>query len=121
MNIVLWVFQVFLALHTVMGAVWKISNSEQTVPSLAAISHGTWQALSVFELLCALGLVLPLLLKRLGKLVPIAAFGIVAEMLLFCGLHFSAGSTEYGEVAYWLVVAAVSGCIGYCRLKVKPI
>ena len=60
MNILLWVLQILLALHTVMGAVWKFSNSaEQTVPSLKAIPHGVWLAMSVFELLCSLGLILP--------------------------------------------------------------
>jgi len=29
MNILLWTFQVLLALHTAIGAVWKFSNSEQ--------------------------------------------------------------------------------------------
>ena len=43
-NVVLWILQVLLALHTAMGAVWKFSNSEQTVPSLQAIPHGAWLA-----------------------------------------------------------------------------
>lgn len=42
MNILLWVLQILLALHTVIGAVWKFSNSEQTVRSLNAIPHGVW-------------------------------------------------------------------------------
>ena len=46
MNILLWVLQILLALHTAMGAVWKFSNSEQTVPSLKAIPHGAWLTLS---------------------------------------------------------------------------
>lgn len=48
MNIGLWILQVLLALHTVMGSVWKFSNSEQTVPSLSAIPHGIWLAMSAF-------------------------------------------------------------------------
>jgi hypothetical protein len=31
MNILLWILQILLALHTIVGAVWKFLNSEQTV------------------------------------------------------------------------------------------
>lgn len=60
MNILLWVFQILLALHTIMGAVWKFSHSaEETMPSLKAIPHGVWLTMSAIELLCSLGLILP--------------------------------------------------------------
>src|ERR1041385_9175475 len=86
MNIFLWILQVLLALHTMMGAAWKLSNSEQAVPSLSAIPHGIWLLLIVVELLCAAALVVPGLSKRLGGLVPLGALGVAAEMLLFCGV-----------------------------------
>src|SRR6266581_5339267 len=107
MNILLWVLQSLLALHTVIGAVWYFSNSEQTVPSLKAIPHGVWLAMSVFELLCSLALILPALNKSLGILAPIAAACIAAEMLFFCVVHVYSGSAEYSPMIYWLVVAAI--------------
>ena len=79
MNILLWVFQVLLALHTVMGAAWKLSNSEQSVASLSAIPHGVWLALSCIEILCALGLIVPAVSKPLGILAPIAAPGAASQ------------------------------------------
>ena len=121
MNIFLWVLQVLLALHTVMGAVWKFSNSEQTVPSLKAIPHGVWLAMSVFELLCSLGLILPAFNKSLAILAPIAAACIAGEMLLFCGLHIYSGDTNYGPMIYWLVVAAICAFIAYGRFVLKPV
>ena len=120
MNILLWVLQILLALHTVMGAVWKFSNSEQTVPSLKAIPHGVWLAMSIFELLCSLGLILPAFNKSLAILAPIAAACIAAEMLLFCGLHIYSGDTNYGPMIYWLVVAAICAFIAYGRFVLKP-
>jgi hypothetical protein len=120
MNIFFWVLQVLLALHTVMGAVWKFSNSEQTVPSLNAIPHGVWLAMSVFELLCSLGLILPAISKPLAILTPIAAAGIGAEMLLFCGLHIYSGDANRGHLVYWLVVTAVCALIVYGRFVLKP-
>jgi hypothetical protein len=121
MNIVLWVLQVLLALHTAIGAGWKVVNSEQTVPSLSAIPHGVWLGLSVIEVVCSLGLILPLFHKPLAYLVPIAAIIIAAEMLLFCGLHIASGDKTYGQPAYWLVVAAICAFIAYGRLVLAPL
>jgi DoxX-like protein len=120
MNVVLWVLQALLALHTLVGAVWKFSNSEQSVPSLSALPHGVWLALSVFELLCSVGLILPAFYKPLALLVPLAAACIAAEMLIFCGLHLRSGDANHGQMIYWLVVAALCAFIGYGRLALKP-
>ena len=121
MNTLLWVLQILLALHTLMGALWKFSNSEQAVPSLRAIPHGVWLAIIVLELLCSLGLVLPAFNKRLAILAPLAAICIAAEMLLFSGLHLSSGDANYGPMIYWLVVAAICAFIAYGRLVLKPV
>jgi hypothetical protein len=119
-NILLWVLQILLALHTVVGAVWKFSNPAQTVPSLSAIPHGVWLAMSVFELLCALCLILPAFNKPLAILAPVAALGIAAEMLLFSGLHLYSGDSNYGPMIYWLVVAAICAFIAYGRFVLRP-
>src|SRR4051794_27033328 len=119
MNILLWVLQVLLALHTVMGAVWKLSNSEQAVPSLNAIPHGAWMALIVIELLCSVALVVPALSKRLAIVAPIAASCIAAEMLMFSVVHLNSGDANHGQMIYWLVVAAVCAFIAYGRFALK--
>jgi hypothetical protein len=121
MNIFLWILQILLAVHTAIGAVWKFSHSaEQTMPSLKAIPHGVWLGMSVLELLCAAGLVLPALSRHLGILAPVAAIFIAAEMLLFCALHFRSVDASYGPMIYWLVVAAICAFIAYGRLVLKP-
>jgi hypothetical protein len=121
MNILLWVLQILLALHTIIGAVWKFSNSEQTVESLSAIPHAVWIVLSIIELLCSLSLILVVFNKSLGKLVPIAAVCIAAEMLFFSGVHIYSGDTNYNHIIYWLVVAAICAFIAYGRFVLKPI
>lgn len=120
MNIFIWVLQVLLALHTVMGAVWKVSNSEQTFSSVSSIPHSVWLAMSVFELICSVGLLLPALQKRWGILTPIAAGGIAAEMIFFCGVHLASGSHEMGQPIYWLVVVGFCAFIAYGRLVLRP-
>lgn len=121
MNVLLWVLQGLLALHTATGAVWKFSNSEQAVPSLNAIPHGAWVGLAVVELFWALDLILPALVPRLAIAVPIAAGFIAAEMLVFTGIHLLSGDPNYGPVYYWLVVALFSAFIVYGRLALRPI
>jgi peptidoglycan/LPS O-acetylase OafA/YrhL len=120
MNTLFWVLQILLALHTAVGAVWKISNSEQAVPTLKAIPHGIWLALIGLELLCSVALILPALDKRLALLTPVAATCIAAEMLVFCAVHLQSGDPEHGQMIYWLVVAALCAFIVYGRLVIKP-
>ncbi len=120
MNLLLWILQGLLALHTLMGAVWKFSNSAQSVGSLKAIPHGVWLALSVIEIACAVCLVLPAVKKSLGILAPIAALVIAAEMLLFVAVHLGSGADKHGELGYWLVVAAFCAFVAYGRLVLKP-
>jgi len=120
MNILLWVLQILLALHTAVGAVWKFSNSEQSLPSLSALPHEVWVAMSILELLCSLGLILPAFNESLAILALIAAAFIAAEMLLFCGLHLYSGSAEHGQMIYWLVVAAIAAFIAYGRFVLHP-
>lgn len=121
MNIFLWILQGFLALHTLVGAVWKFSSPpEQTMASFKAIPPGVWLSMSILEILCGLGLVVPALAKPLAILTPIAAILIALEMLAFTGLHLSAGDGGFGPIIYWLVVAGICGFIVYGRLVLQP-
>jgi hypothetical protein len=120
MNIFLWVLQVLLALHTAMGAFWKFTNSVENVPSLSALPNGIWMGFGVIEIICAIGLVLPALSKKLGVATPLAAGFIVFEMLIFCVLHLTSGKGETSELVYWLVVALICGFIAYGRFSLKP-
>jgi hypothetical protein len=85
------------------------------------IPHEVWLALSVVELLCALGLILPAFSKHLTILAAIAATCIAAEMLFFCGLDIFSGHADYGHLIYWFVVAAISAFIAYGRFAPKPV
>jgi uncharacterized membrane protein YphA (DoxX/SURF4 family) len=121
MNIVLWIIQGLLALHTAIGAVWKFSNSAQTIPSLNAIPHSAWLAMAVVEIVCALGLLAPLAYRPAAMLAPVAALVIALEMLLFTGVHLTSGSAEHNHIFYWLVVAAVCAFVAYGRFILNPV
>jgi hypothetical protein len=121
MNIVLWTLQILLALHTLVGAFWKLTNSEQSIPSLQAMPHGVWLALIALELLCAAGLLLPAVKREFAFLVPIAAAGIAAEMLLFTVLHLRSAEVQNGPMYYWLCVVAICLFIIYGRKVLSPL
>jgi len=120
-NYFLWSLQIILALHTAIGAFWKLSNSEQSVTSLRAIPHELWLALSLFELLCSLGLTLPIIDRRRSSLVPAAATVIGIEMLFFTGVHLYSGDANIGPIVYWLFVAAICAFLAYGRSILKPL
>ncbi len=122
MNILLWVLQILLALHTVMGAVWKFSKTAaQSAPSLKAIPNPVWLAMSVFELLCAAALVVPLIASSLGSWAPIAALAIAGEMLVLTAVHLASGYKKHGQMIYWLVVAVFCAFIAYGRFVLRPL
>lgn len=121
MNILLWILQILLALHTIMGAAWKFSNPEQTVDSLKVIPHGVWLTMGVIELLCAVGLIIPALNKHLATLIPVAAIIIAAEMLIFCVINIISVDTNFNNIIYWLVVAAICAFIACGRIVLKPL
>ncbi len=100
-----------------MGAFWKFSNSEQTVPSLEGIPHGAWIGMSLFEILCAICLILPALKKEKMLLAPLAAVGIGFEMLIFTAAHLDSGYPHHAQMIYWLAVAAVCAFIAFKRFR----
>jgi hypothetical protein len=121
-NIFLWVLQVLLALHTLAGAVWKFKNTaEQTMPSLKAIPPLVWQGLGVFEILCAVALILPAFYKPVAFLAPVSAMAIASVMVIYCVLHVLSGAAENSPMIYWGVVAAVCAFIAYGRWVLAPL
>jgi len=121
MSIFLWILQALLAAHTAIGAAWKLFNSEQSIPTLAAIPHGVWLLLIPFELICAVCLVLPALTPSVGWLVPLAALGIAVEMLVFSGVHLRGGAEQNGPMFYWFGVVAVCLVIAVGRWMIAPL
>lgn len=120
MNALLWILQILLALHTALGAVWQITES-QTVPSLQAIPRAGWLLLIGLELACSLGLILPAFSRNLTRLIPLSAACIGSVMVLFSVVHLASGDRSQGPMVYWLVVGAICAFIAYGRYRLKPV
>lgn len=122
MNIFIWIIQVLLAIHTAIGAVWKFSTTaEQTMPSFSKIPHWLWLTMGGIELLCAIGLLLPLISKNFAQYAPIAAIIIALQMALFCGLHFFSGEANSSPMIYWLIVLCICAFVAYGRVYLRPL
>lgn len=126
MNILLWVLQVVIAIFCFMGAAWRFSNYEQAakdVPSMAALSHGMWNAIGAFEILCAIALIVPAILKIKPILTPIAATLLAVELLLVTGLHvkYFGFQMQATNPAMWSgMLCLLSAFIAYGRFVLKP-
>ncbi len=80
----------------------------------------TLSGAAVVEFVCAAVLLASGFVKPLPRWGPHAAWFLVAEMLLYTGMHFASGAAADGQVAYWLVVAVI--CAGFaCGRRVKPV
>lgn len=121
MNIALWVLQVLLAVHTLLGAVWKVLNPPAAVSGLTAIPRPLWLGISVIELFLALGLVLPAFHRPAAILAPLSAAGVAAIMLAYSAIFLYSRDPNYGQLIYWLVVAALCAVIVLGRLVLSPL
>ena len=118
MNVLFWILQISIALHTLAGGVWKFFQTvEQTMPSLSLIPNTLWLALGVIEIICAIALILALFKKSLKFLSAPALIFIAIEMIAFCIIHIKSGESNSSPIAYWAIVAAVCAFIAYGRLK----
>jgi hypothetical protein len=127
MNILLWILQAVVALYCFAGAAWRFTNFEEaakTVASLGALPQGLWNIIGLFEIVCALGLLLPGILRRGKDLTVAAAAGLAVEMLLVSGVHlryFGLDPSPRNPAMWTLMLAALSAFVAYGRKALRPL
>ena len=117
MNVLLWVVQVLLAMLSIAGGSYKILAYDQMakMPQAAAIPHGGWIAIGVFEIVCGLLLLIPRL-----RLIPVAAALLAIEGigLAIADARYSTEFTAQNPLV-WVVLMAVMGAfIAFGRFRV---
>jgi len=118
MNLLLWILQLVLAALFLIGGAAKVFFVDEMVgpqhlASAAALPHAGWVALGLFEMLCALGLLLPAVLRGRQRVAQIAALCLAIEALLIAGLH--AVYAEAGSAVASVLLAAAAAFIAYGR------
>lgn len=121
-NVSLWVAQISLAAMFLMAGIMKsITPIEELGKNMTWVQEmpALIRFIGVSEVLGALGLVLPSLLKIQPKLTAVAAIGIGVIMVLATGLH--AMQNELSSVIVCLVIAAIAAYIAWGRMVKAPI
>jgi hypothetical protein len=125
MNIVLWVAQIVVALYAFLGSAWRFFSYEtaaQGVPSVQALPHGVWIVIGVFEVVCALGLILPGLLRQGYHWTYYAAVGLAVEMSLVTLLHvryFGVSPASANPATWTFGLAVLSAMVAWGRRSAR--
>jgi putative oxidoreductase len=121
-NISLWVAQISLAAMFLMAGIMKsITPIEELGKNMLWVQEmpGLIRFIGVSEVLGALGLILPSLLKIQPKLTAAAAVGIGVIMVL--AIIFHGMQNEFASVVVCLVIAAIAAFIAWGRIVKAPI
>src|SRR5499426_1718338 len=124
MNVLLWVFQVGLALLSFAGGAYKVFMFDELakVPTTGALSRGGWGALGVFEMLCAILLIVPAGANWMPFLTPLAAAALALESLTLAGLYaqYSLKLTATNPLVWVVVMGLMAVFVAYGRYALRP-
>jgi len=124
MNILLWVLQIALALLSLAGGAYKVFMFDELakLPAMGALSRSGWRALGVFEMLCAVLLVVPTATKWMSVLTPLAAAALALESLALAGLYarYSLKLTTTNPLVWVVVMGLMAAFVAYGRYALRP-
>jgi len=119
MNIALWVVQVLLALVYLFSGGVKFAMSAEELAAASPLPVGFVRFIGVCEILGAIGLILPSLLRIRPGLTPLAAALLVIIMI---GAVVTTLATMDASLAILpLVVGLLDAFVAYGRWRVAPI
>ena len=122
MNVLLWILQGLLAALFVIGGSMKVFMFEKIshqVASNKAFPRAIWTWIGIFEVLCALALIIPAATRTFPILTPVAAACLAVEGALFARLH--SVYAERSPMTFSLVLAVLAALLAYGRFVVAPL
>ena len=92
------------------------------MPAMGALSRGGWGALGVFEMLCAVLLVVPAAANWMPVLTPLAAAALALESLALAGLYarYSLELTATNPLVWVVVMGLMAAFVAYGRYALRP-
>ena len=121
LHITLWIAQVLLAAILIWAAGMKLFQPIEELammwPWTGQVSPALVKLTGIIDILGALGLILPSLLRIKPNLTPIAAIGVIALMVCASIFHIVRG--EAAAIGVNIVFALVAGFIAWGRLRMK--
>jgi len=122
MNTALWIVQCILALMYGMAGILKAFNTAKAKEQLSWAKRHSDQfvrMIGIFELLGALGVLLPMLTGILPWLTPVAALGLVlVQALAILTEHIP--NKEYKALPFNLILFVLAAFVAYGRFVVIP-
>src|SRR5215510_624437 len=125
MNVLLWVFQVALALLSFAGGAYKVFMFDELakMPTTGALSRGGWGALGVFEMLSAILLIIPAPVEWMPLLTPLTAAALALESLALAGLYaqYSLKLSATNPLVWVVVMGVIGVFVAYGRYALRPL
>src|ERR1700693_4843448 len=118
MNVVLWIVQVLLALLFLFGGGVKLVLPIEEMTKQISLPGLFLRFIGVCEVLGAIGLILPGLLRIRPGLTPLAAAGLVIIMIGATVLTLASGPVA--PALFPLVVGIVAAFVAYGRWRLAP-
>ena len=90
MNILLWVLQILAALLYGASGIMKVFMFDKVsadVPSFGALPRQAWTTLGIVELVCVIGLIVPIAIHWHPTLTVVATIVLAIESLVFIAVH----------------------------------
>lgn len=121
MNVLAWILQIFLAVQFLFHGWLLISPPAMMVEAIAGMGLSTWfrQFIGIAEVVAAIGLVVPGLIRTLPGATPLAALGLTIVMASATIFHISRNEIPNAISALNLLLLVV--VTGYVRWKVVPL
>lgn len=123
LNISLWIAQGILAVLFLMAGILKstqpIEQLAASLPWVKEVPPGLVRFIGISELLGAIGLVLPALLRVKPRLTFWASAGIATIMLFALVFHIATG--EFSVIGMVVVIGLVATFVAWGRAKKVPI
>lgn len=124
MNILLWIIQVLLALIFLFGGGTKLVMSTEAMKAMASpnaiiLPGALLKFIGVCEVLGALGLILPGLLRRQQHLTPLAAAGLLIIMIGAVVLTVMGDGIAMAITPF--IVGLLCAFVAYGRSKLVPL
>jgi hypothetical protein len=122
MNALLWIVQIALALPSLAGGAYKVFGFDAvaTEPFFGALPRGGWTAIGLFEMLCAILLVVPAA-RRMRVLTPVAAAALALESLALGVLYarYSILLTASNPLVWVVAMGLMAAFVTCGRLRAR--
>ena len=119
MTIALWIVQILLALLFLFAGGMKLVLPLDKLTGPVALPGWFTRFIGVCEVLGAIGLILPSLLRTRAGLTPLAALGLVLIMIGAIAVTLRSGML--GPALFSLVVGLLAAFVAHGRWRVAPI